>query len=173
MDIFTKGHEALINGEDAFLGVAVSQKHIIVFEGINPTKIDKLKTIGTVIAIAASPGIATVGFLGAAAALWGAQKINGDEQFKDLQKDIDQLKSKFKLSEEQILISNNKSSSVTISGGGLMRTILSYTPIDILIEGNFYRGPSPEAVRMVIKGGDSKRYYSKFFGKHGYATVVT
>lgn len=168
MDILTKGANAQLSGQDAFLGLAVSQRHIVIFDGAKQTRMEKFRAVGALAAVAASPAVAAIAF----GTLWVAQKVLEDRQISDLQKDIQQIKSKFGLSDQQILISNNSSSSVRITGGGLFRAMMSYTPIEIIIEGDFYRGQNPEKLHMVLKGGESKKFFSKIFSQNGYSAVV-
>lgn len=152
-----------LNGKDAKMGIVISNGHIIAFH----RKGGFLQDIVSGAAVVSAMAVPIVGIPVALAAL-GVDKLLNKPQQASLVEDIAKLKSKYKLSDSDVFVSNNNHSSTILSGG----SFLTIGNTNILIKGEFSNGNEIMQCNIATYFSAPKDRIRKIFENNGYKTTV-
>lgn len=152
-----------LNGKDAKMGIVISNGHIIAFN----RKGGFLQDIVSGAAILTAMAAPVVG-IPIALAVLGADKLLNKPQQASLIDDIAKLRSKYKLSDDDIFVSNNNHSSATLTGG----SFLTIGNTNILIEGLFSNGGETVQCKFETYFSESKDRIRRIFDNNGYISTV-
>jgi len=159
MDYLTDNALFNFNGTDKRMGVAIDHGHIIAFSRKGGFWDDLL--IGAAGLVGATFPI--VSFPVALAALLAEKKLSRPQQ-ESLSATIDKLKRKFKLSDEDILISNTASSTVTLSGN----SFLTFGNTKVHVSGRFAIGDRTVDVKFYCAFTTGKSALQRIFERNDY-----
>ena len=163
MDYLSDSIDVEFNGAKRRMGLAVSNGHLIAFfrkSGFFDDLAAGLGGLAGVALVGAILPVAAVGLL--------ALSLAEDNKRESFEVDLNNIKAKFRLTDELILISNQKSSRVTIGKGGFL--MMDTT---VKIDGDFSIGDSVEKTTIkVYPISTSISAIRKIFEKNGYVPSV-
>lgn len=163
MDYLTDGAPFVFNGSKQRMGVAVDNGHIIAF----PRKGQFWDDLATSAAVLAGVAVPVVAVPAALVAL-GFDKALRQSQRESLSVAIEKLKKKFKLGDEDMLISNNENSSVILSGNSFLT--IGNTKVDI--SGRFVSGDKTVEAQFGCAFNSGKSGLQRLFERNGYKVQI-
>lgn len=163
MDYLTDSATLKFNGSDKRMGIAVSHGHLIAFFRKGGF-LDDLAITAAVLGAMAVPIIAVP----AALTALGAAKLLGKDVETSLAENVAKIRNKFKLAEDQILISNNEHSTATLSGNSFM----TFGNTNVRIAGDFAQGSIIVKCTIETYFTVGKPKIQKIFENNGYRTII-
>lgn len=148
--------DVVINGQKRRIGLAVSNGHLIGFYRRGGFLDDVVTGVAGMTGIALGGGV-----LPLAAGALIANSLMG-ERFSDFEEDIKKIRNKFKLKDDEIFISDEENSRVTVKKW-LWKTAVT-------VEGRFARGDVMESMNIEFPPFDSFLSTTRsIFESQGYA----
>jgi len=158
MNYLSDNIECVINGAQTRIAILIEDGHVIFFQRSHRSgALDKLivagaSAVGGTTAIATLP-IAIIGL----AALALKEKFN-KARFASI---INEIKTKFKLSDDQVFVSHPGNCLVTLSG----RSIPFFSTCAVRIIGEFIAASTTQQLEITITFDESPSSIAKIFGK--------
>jgi hypothetical protein len=159
MDYLTDSATFKFNGKDRRMGVAISNGHVIAF----PRKGGLLDDLVVSAAVLVGVAVPAIGIPVALGALGLDKAINRPQQ-EVLASTIEKIRRKFKLEEHDVLIANNETSSVTLSGN----SFLSFGNTSVSLAGRFAAGDQIVEATFSCAFNSGKSGLQKLFERNGY-----
>ncbi|MDG5750231.1 hypothetical protein P8R33_03840 [Qipengyuania sp. XHP0211] len=163
MDYLTDSADFTFNGKKRRMGVAIDNGHIIAF----PRKGSLLDDLAVSVAVLAGIAVPIVAIPVALAVLGVDKAINRPQQ-EELARTIDMLQRKFKLAESDLLIANNETSSVTLSGN----SFLTFGNTTVKIAGRFATGDKVAETEFSCAFNSGKAGLQRLFERNGYKVQI-